>query len=63
MIGTVATILGAAQINISDMKVGTSPTGEAALMAIATDTLVSAEVVRRIIASDGVTSAVAIDLE
>ena len=45
------------------MKVGTSPTGEAALMAIATDTLVSAEVVRRIIASDGVTSAVAIDLE
>ena len=63
MIGTVATILGDAQINISDMEVGTSPTGEAALMAIATDTLVSAEVVRRITESDGVTSAVAIDLE
>ena len=62
VIGTVATILGVAQINISDMDVGTSPSGAAALMAIATDTPVPAEIVARIRDQPVVQSAVAIDL-
>ena len=63
MIGRVTTILGAAGINISDMDVGRSPTGAAALMAIATDTLVPADVIAEITAQAGVESARAIDLE
>ena len=46
VIGKVATILGDAGINISDMDVGASPSGAAALMAIATDTLVPPDVDR-----------------
>jgi D-3-phosphoglycerate dehydrogenase len=63
VIGKVATILGDAGVNISDMDVGRSPSGAAALMALATDTLVSPEVVARIAALDDVQSARAIDLE
>src|SRR4051794_36018598 len=44
MIGGVTSALGDASINISDIHVGRSPTGEAALMAIATDTPVAAEI-------------------
>lgn len=63
MIGRVTTILGDAGINISDMDVGRSPSGAAALMAIATDTAVPAGIVRAIAAQPGVQSARAIDLE
>ncbi len=61
MIGRVTTILGDAGINISDMDVGRSPSGAAALMA--TDTAVPAGIVRAIAAQPGVQSARAIDLE
>ena len=40
-------VLGDAGINISDMDVGRSPSGEAALMVIATDSPVPAEIVAR----------------
>jgi D-3-phosphoglycerate dehydrogenase len=63
MIGRVTTILGDAGINISDMDVGRSPSGAAALMAIATDTLVPAEIVARVAQQPGVQSARAIDLD
>ena len=43
MIGRVTTVLGDAGVNISDMGVGRSPSGEAALMVMATDSLVPAE--------------------
>ena len=63
VIGTVTTILGEAQINISDMGVGKSPSGEAALMAVATDTPIPVEIVQRINSLSFVQSARAIDLE
>lgn len=63
MIGRVTTILGDAGINISDMDVGRSPSGAAALMAIATDTAVPPGIVRAIATQPGVQSARAIDLE
>ncbi|MDQ1509839.1 MAG: D-3-phosphoglycerate dehydrogenase / 2-oxoglutarate reductase [Actinomycetota bacterium] len=62
MIGRVASVLGRAGLNISNMDVGQSPSGEAALMVIATDTTVPAEVVEEITRQDGVQSARAIDL-
>jgi D-3-phosphoglycerate dehydrogenase / 2-oxoglutarate reductase len=63
MIGKVATILGEANFNISDMGVGRSATGEAALMALATDTAVPPEIIERIVAVPGIRTARAIDLE
>lgn len=63
VIGRVTTILGEAGINISDMDVGRSPSGAAALMAIATDTPVPGDIVRSITRQPGVHSARAIDLE
>jgi D-3-phosphoglycerate dehydrogenase len=63
MIGKVTTILGEADINIADMDVGRSPSGEAALMAIATDQATPPEIVARIAAVDGVQSARAFDLD
>ena len=63
MIGRVTTILGNAGINISDMDVGRSPDGAAALMAIATDSLVSEEIVQQLCAQDGVQTARAFDLD
>jgi D-3-phosphoglycerate dehydrogenase len=55
MIGTVGTILGRAQVNISDMDVGKSPTGEAALMVLTVDTPVPLEVIDELRASPGIT--------
>jgi D-3-phosphoglycerate dehydrogenase len=63
MIGKVTTILGDAGINISDMDVGRSPSGAAALMALATDTHVPNEIVARVTEQAGVQSARSIDLE
>ena len=63
MIGRVTTILGDAGINISDMDVGRSPDGAAALMALATDSLVPQEIVDAITAQDGVQTARAFDLD
>ena len=62
MIGRVATVLGEAGLNISNMDVGQSPSGEAALMVIATETPVPAEVVEQVTRQAGVQSARAIDL-
>lgn len=62
MIGRVASVLGNAGLNISNMDVGQSPSGEAALMVIATETTVGAEVVEEITRQAGVQSARAIDL-
>ncbi len=62
VIGRVGTTLGDAKINISNMDVGQSPSGEAALMVIATEVPVPADVVERITQQPGVQSARAIDL-
>ena len=62
IIGRVGTVLGEAGINISNMDVGQSPRGEAALMVIATDAPVPAEVVERVARQEGVQSARAIEL-
>ncbi len=62
MIGRVATVLGGAGLNISNMAVGQSPSGEAALMVIATDTVVPTAVVEQVVQVEGVQSARAIDL-
>ena len=62
MIGRVGTVLGDAGINISNMDVGQSPSGEAALMVIATETAVPADVVQHMTRQVGVQSARAIDL-
>lgn len=63
MIGRVGTILGEAGVNISDMDVGKSPAGAAALMVLAVDEPVPAAVVARLRAEDGVVDANAIELE
>ena len=62
MIGTVGSILGAAGVNIEDMRVGKSPSGEAALMALTTTTPVSPDVVDALRAEHGVVDAKAIEL-
>jgi D-3-phosphoglycerate dehydrogenase len=62
LIGRVGTVLGDAKINISNMDVGQSPSGEAALMVIATETAVPSDVVARVTNQPGVQSARAIDL-
>src|SRR3954447_20852106 len=49
MIGRVTTVLGEAGVNISDMGVGRSPANEAALMVMATDALVPADVLARVL--------------
>ncbi len=63
MIGAVGTILGEAGVNIADMDVGRTATGEAALMAIATTETVPSETVARICAHPGIVDARAIELE
>ena len=62
MIGRVTSVLGDAKVNISDMGVGRSPSGEAALMVLATDSPVSPETVAKVTSLPGVQSARAIDL-
>ncbi len=63
VIGRVGMILGDAGINISDFHVGRSPSGAAALMGIATDSLVPPEIVRVLMDEPGVRAARAIELE
>jgi len=55
MIGNVGTILGNAGVNISDMALGKSPTGEAALMVLAINQPVAPEVLDELRASPGIT--------
>ena len=62
MIGSVGSILGDAGVNIADMGVGRSPSGEAALMAISTAAAVPVEVVDSIRVLHGVIDAKAIEL-
>ncbi len=63
VIGTVGRILGDEGVNISDFHVGRSPSGAAALMAIATDSAVSPEIVQMLVEQAGVRSAHAVDLD
>jgi D-3-phosphoglycerate dehydrogenase len=63
MIGAVGTTLGRAGINISDMTLGRGPTGEHALMVLATDSLVTAEVVEDLRSQPGILDAKAIELD
>jgi D-3-phosphoglycerate dehydrogenase len=53
----VLTALGDAGINVSDIHLGRSPAGEAALMVLAVDDAVGADVVEQVRAVDGVLSA------
>ncbi|HEY5154751.1 MAG TPA: phosphoglycerate dehydrogenase [Acidimicrobiales bacterium] len=62
VIGTVGTLLGAAGINIADMDVGQSSSGDSALMVLATGESVTAEVVERLLAAEGVISVAALDI-
>lgn len=62
MIGVVGTILGDAGLNIADMDVGRTTSGEAALMAISTTAPVPPEVVEQIRARQGIVDARAIEL-
>jgi D-3-phosphoglycerate dehydrogenase len=55
MIGSVGTVLGNGGVNISDMALGKSPTGEAALMVLAVDTPVPSEVIDELRSSPGIT--------
>ncbi|HEX5268791.1 MAG TPA: phosphoglycerate dehydrogenase [Acidimicrobiales bacterium] len=54
MIGVVGTLLGEERISISNMAVGQSPAGGAALMVLSTETAVPAEVVERVAATPGI---------
>ncbi|HKN38002.1 MAG TPA: phosphoglycerate dehydrogenase [Acidimicrobiia bacterium] len=63
MIGAVGTTLGRAGINIADMALGRGPTGEHALMVLATDSPVTAEVVEDLRAQPGILDAKSIDLD
>jgi len=63
MIGAVGTTLGRNGINISDMALGRGPTGEHALMVLATDSTVSPEVVEELRAQPGILDAKAIELD
>jgi len=54
LIGFVGSVLGGAGVNISDMRVGRSPTGEAALMVLSTDQALSDDVVEQLRADPGV---------
>ena len=63
IIGRVGSILGGAEVNFEDMRVGKSPSGEAALMALTTSTPVPADVVDALRAERGVVDAKAIELD
>jgi D-3-phosphoglycerate dehydrogenase len=63
VIGKVATILGDAGVNITDMKVGQSPEGEAALMALSLGGPAPPEVAAAVRAADHVHEAIAIELD
>jgi len=63
MIGTVGTILGGADLNIEDMRVGKSPTGEAALMVLTTSTPAPPGVLEQLRSEPGIVDAKAIELD
>ena len=63
MIGVVGLTLGRAGVNIADMTLGRGPTGEHALMVLATDSPVTAEVVEDLRANAGILDAKAIVLD
>jgi D-3-phosphoglycerate dehydrogenase len=63
MIGKVGMILGGADVNIEDMRVGKSPTGEAALMVLTTSTPVPPDVVDQLRAERGIVDAKPIELD
>ena len=63
MIGRVGTILGEGGININELALGRGPSGDAALMAIATSTPVPATVVEQLRAQDGIVAAQPIELD
>jgi D-3-phosphoglycerate dehydrogenase len=54
MVGKVGTILGEADINITNMALGESPSGERALMVLAIDRTVPAQVLDQLRASSGI---------
>src|SRR5437868_8237066 len=54
MIGNVGTILGNGGVNISDMALGKSPTGEAAFKVLAVDTPVPTDVIDELRSSPGI---------
>lgn len=63
VIGRVGTVLGEAGVNISDMNVGQSPDGIAALMVLSTTQPVPAEVQEQLRAAPGITSVHAISMD
>ena len=63
MIGAVGTTLGRSGINIADMALGRGPGGEHALMVLATDSPVTAEVVEDLRSQAGILDAKAIELD
>ncbi|HEV3494864.1 MAG TPA: phosphoglycerate dehydrogenase [Actinomycetes bacterium] len=63
VIGLVGTILGRAGVNISDMDVGRSAAGVAALMVIATDQPLPAPVVAELRNADGILHVATVSLE
>jgi D-3-phosphoglycerate dehydrogenase len=62
VIGTVGSILGAAGVNIADMHVGQSASGESALMVIATSQPTPSAVQDQLRAAEGINSVAAVDL-
>ena len=63
MIGVVGSTLGRAGVNIADMALGRGPTGEHALMVLATDSVVTTEVLDDLRAQPGIVDAKAIELD
>ncbi len=63
VIGRVGTVLGEAGVNIADMEVGRAPTGEHALMIIATDSHVPVEVLDELRSSPSIVDVKAIELD
>ncbi len=62
MIGTVGTVIGDAGINVADMVVGHNEGGGTAVMVLATDQPVAAEVLEDLAARPGIVSVQAVDL-
>jgi D-3-phosphoglycerate dehydrogenase len=62
MIGVVGSVIGRAGVNIADMDVGQSPTGESALMVLATSEPVPDAVQQELRDAAGIASVDAIDL-
>ncbi len=62
VIGVVGTILGDASVNIDDMVVGRTSSGQAALMALSTTEPVGADVIAALRAEEGILDARAIEL-